>query len=230
MRMKPSALCFPNIDDVHQCSQRAIITGTNRVVDALNKKILTMLHGEEFSLFSVTRLCSDDTRMQNLMSTEFLNSLRSPGVPEHKLKLKLNCLCMVTRNISVQDRLMNNTKVIVREIGRHLVTVETLMERRQFVLPRIIFRFTLPRSGLMIERRQFPLRLCYAITVNKSQGQTLDRVCLDLREHPFAHGQLYVGASRVRNRSNILVLTLDDHLHHCCALTKNIVYQDLLPS
>ena len=46
-----------------------------------------MLHGEEFSLFSVTRLCSDDTRMQNLMSTEFLNSLRSPGVPEHELKL-----------------------------------------------------------------------------------------------------------------------------------------------
>jgi ATP-dependent DNA helicase PIF1 len=210
--------------------ERAIITGTNRVVNALNSKILTMLHGEEFSLFSVTRLCSDDTRMQNLLSTEFLNSLRSPGVPEHELKLKLNCLCMVTRNISVQDRLMNNTKVIVREIGRHLVTVETLMEHRHFILPRIIFRFTLPRSGLMIERRQFPLRLCYAITVNKSQGQTLDRVCLDLREHPFAHGQLYVGASRVRSQSNILILTLDDHLHHSCALTKNIVYQDLLPS
>ena len=207
-----------------------IYAGINRVVDALNGKILTMLHGEEFSLLSATRLCSDDTRMQNLMSTEFLNSLRSPGVPEHELKLKLNYLCMVTRNILVQDRLMNNTKVIVREIGRHLVTVKTLMEHRQFALPRIIFRFTLPRSGLMIERRQFPLRLCYAITVNKSQGLTLDRVCLDLREHPFAHGQLYVRASRVRNRSNILVLTLDDHLHHTCALTKNIVYQDLLPS
>ena len=221
---------FPDVDDVIQCSQRAVITGTNRVVDALNAKILTMLHGEEFSLFSVTRLCSDDTKLQNLITTEFLHSLKSPGVPEHELKLKLNCLCMVTRNISVQDRLMNNTKVIVREISRHLVTVETLMERRQFVLPRIIFRFTLPRSGLVIERRQFPLRLCYAITVNKSQGQTLDRVCLDLREHPFAHEQLYVGASRVRDHSNILILTQNDHLHHGCALTKNIVYQDLLPS
>ena len=94
------------------------------VVDALNRGILTMLHGEEFSLFSVTQLCSDDTRMQNLMSTEFLNSLRSPGVPEHELKLKLNCLYMVTSNISVQDRLMNNTKVIVRDIGQHLVIME----------------------------------------------------------------------------------------------------------
>lgn len=96
---------------------------------------------------------------------------------------------------------MNNTKAIVRDIGRHLVTVETLMERRQFILPHITFRFTLP---WIIERRQFPLQLCYAITVNKSQGQILDRICLDLREHPFTHGQLYVGASHVKNRSNIL--------------------------
>ena len=47
---------FPDISDVQQCSQRVIITGTNRVVNALNRKILTMLHGEEFSLFGVTRL------------------------------------------------------------------------------------------------------------------------------------------------------------------------------
>ena len=167
-------------------------------------------------------------RTARLYSLSF--TFLSPGVPDHQLKLKVNCLCMVTRNISLQDRLMNNTKVIVREIGRHLVTVETLTEHRQFVLPRIIFRFTLPRSGLAIERRQFPLRLCYAITVNKSQGQTLDKVCLDLREHPFAHGQLYVGASCVRNRNNILVLTRDDHLQRGCALTKNIIYQHLLPS
>ena len=221
---------FPNIDDVHECSQRAIITGTNRVVDALNSKILARLQGDEIPLFSVTRLCSDETRLTNLLSTEFLNSLKSPGVPEHELKLKLNCLCMVTRNISVQDRLMNNTKVIVREIGRHLITVETLTGHRRFVLPRIVFRFTLPRSGLTIERRQFPLRLCYAITVNKSQGQTLDKVCVDLREHPFAHGQLYVAASRVRNSNNILILTQDNLKEDGCALTKNIVYRELLPS
>ena len=166
-------LVFPNIDDVQECSQRAIITRTNRVIDTLNSKILVRLHGE-VPLFSVTRLCSDETRLTNLLLTELLKSLKSPGVPDHELKLKLNCLRMVTRNISVQDRLMNNTKVIVKEIGRHLITVETLMGHRRFILPRIVFRFTLPRSGLVIERRQFPLRLCYAITVNKSKGQTLD--------------------------------------------------------
>ena len=77
---------FPNIDNVEECSQRAIITGTNRVVDALNSNILIRLQGEQISLFSVTSLCSNETRLTNLLSTEFLNSLKSPGVPDHELK------------------------------------------------------------------------------------------------------------------------------------------------
>ncbi len=65
---------------------------------------------------------------------------------------------------------MNNTKVIVKEVGRNLVTVETLAEHRKVILPPIVFLFMLPRSGVTIERRQFPLRPCYAITVNKVAG------------------------------------------------------------
>ena len=66
---------IPNINNVEKCSQRAIITGTNRVLDALNCKILKVLHGDEVFLFSVTQLCSDESRLTNLLSTEFLNSL-----------------------------------------------------------------------------------------------------------------------------------------------------------
>ena len=116
---------FPDINNVYQCSTRAIITGTNKIVDALNDKMLNLLHRHSISLYSVTQLNSDDSDLNHLLSVEFLNSLKSPGVPNHELKLNLNCLCMVTRKISVTDRLMNNTKVIVREIGWQLVTVET---------------------------------------------------------------------------------------------------------
>ena len=157
----------------------------------------------------------------------FLHSLKSTGMPDHNLKLKLNCLCLVMRNISVQDRVMNNTKVILREVGRKYVTVETLLEHRQVPLSLITFRFTLPRSGVTVERRQFLLHPCYAITVNKSQGQTLRRICYDVREHPFAHGQL---VSCVRNRQDILMLTRPSHLLDGKALTKNVVYPELLPS
>src|SRR5688572_8175637 len=48
-----------------------------------------------------------------------------------------------------------------------------------------------------VYRRQFPVKLCYAMTINKSQGQTIDFVGLDLEEPVFAHGMTYVGFSRV---------------------------------
>ena len=41
-------------------------------------------------------------------------------------------------------------------------------------------------------RRQFPVRIAFAMTINKAQGQTLERVGVYLREACFSHGQLYV--------------------------------------
>ena len=54
-------------------------------------------------------------------------------------------------------------------------------------------------------RRQFPLRLAYALSMNKSQGQTLDRVVVDLQSHAFMHGHLMVALSRIRDSANIAV-------------------------
>ncbi len=53
------------------------------------------------------------------------------------------------------------------------------------------------------------------------------KVCFDMRP-PFAHGQLYVGTSRIRNRRDILMLTQPSHLHDRRALMKNVVDRKLL--
>lgn len=67
------------------------------------------------------------------------------------------------------------------------------------------------------QRVQFPVRLAYAITINKSQGQSLGVVGIDLTAPCFSHGQLYVACSRVGREANMFVLAPGNH-------TRNVVY------
>ena len=75
------------------------------------------------------------------------------------------------------------------------------------------------------KRRQFPVRLAFAITINRAQGQSVAHVGLDLRVPVFAHGQLYVALSRVTARKNIKILLPHDNYN---SRTTNVVYQEAL--
>ena len=69
-------------------------------------------------------------------------------------------------------------------------------------------------------REQFPVIPAFCITINKSQGQTLNRVGIYLPDHCFTHGQLYVAMSRVTDEKN-LFLSMHGNI------TRNIVYKEI---
>ncbi|CAG8789101.1 43057_t:CDS:2 [Gigaspora margarita] len=74
---------------------------------------------------------------------------------------------------------------------------------------------------IVFKRRQFPVRVAYAMTINKSQGQSVKHVGLDLRTPVFLHRQLYVALSRCTSPNSIKILFPQNSTN---TVTTNIVY------
>ncbi|RPA80100.1 hypothetical protein BJ508DRAFT_377315 [Ascobolus immersus RN42] len=168
--------------------------------------------------------------------SDYLTLLRSNGIPNHCLNLKVGAVCTIMRNLSIDKGLVKNARVIIQAMHRHSIQVSLCSDYSPnngsigaqqdtwVPIPRILFEFNPGYVPWTIERRQFPLRLAYAVTYNSCQGLTLDRVVIDIRVDPFAHGQLYTALTRVRNRSHCRVLFGEKEK----ATVKNIVYKSLL--
>jgi ATP-dependent DNA helicase PIF1 len=75
-------------------------------------------------------------------------------------------------------------------------------------------------------RRQFPIIVSYAMTINKSQGQSLDCVGLFLPNPVFSHGQLYVAVSRVKSKKGLKILILDEDKKPT-NITTNVVFKEV---
>ena len=114
---------------------------------------------------------------------------------------------MFSRNVNFDAGIINGRKGIVRAISPRIVDVQVIAPGDPLVkVPRITFEDQVGSKGITFHRQQFLLRVCYAVTINKSQGRTPTKVRLDLRVDVFCHGQLYVALSRTTSSSNILCL------------------------
>ena len=67
---------------------------------------------------------------------------------------------------------------------------------------------------------------CFAMSINKSQGQTLAHVGLYLPRPVFTHAQLYIAVSRVRTRAGLKILIVDDNEKPTTS-TVNVVYPEV---
>ena len=109
---------------------------------------------------------------------ELLNSLTSPGLPPHQLNLiQGGPIILLTK---IKQGLVNGTRLIVKDLGDHVITAEVAtgpLKGTTATIPKICMTPNeVEEMPFVLTRCQFPIRPAFAMTINKSQGQTLKRV------------------------------------------------------
>ena len=169
------------------------------------------------------------TEQPQLYSPEFLRSLKIPELPPGELKLKLGVPIILLRNLNPSEGLCNGTRLICHGFQNKVIDAEIITGShigKHVFIPHITLTISESKLPFILNRRQFPIRVVFSMTINKSQGQTLSRVSVYLPEPVFVHGQLYVAFSRVTMYQHIKVLI--DNSENC--KTRNIVYREIFHS
>lgn len=226
--------CFVHrYTDSSYLASRAIVCPNNSTVDEINDYMVAMIPGEMKEYLSCDTISKTSEHIPDfdiLYPTEFLNSINANNFPTHRLALKKGATVMLLRNLNQSLGLCNGTRLLVLSLGHRLLECVILtgsnVGERAFI-PRIVLSTTSSKWPFVLQRRQFPVRVCYAMTINKSQGQTLSRVGVYLKKAVFTHGQLYVAVSRSTSRDGLRILIKDDD-GACSSKTRNVVYHEVL--
>lgn len=215
---------YPDISNIKEKSiewlcERAILTPKNDKAAAINDILLKAFEGQAVEYKSFDSVIDTDDAVH--YPVEFLNTLNPSGLPSHKLILKIGAPVMLLRNLN-PPKLCNGTRLQVKALHKNIVeaTVITGCARGEIVfIPRIPL---IPSEyPFEFKRIQFPLKVCFAMTINKSQGQSLKMAGIDLTEDCFSHGQFYVACSRVSSARSLVILAPEGN-------TTNVVYKEVL--
>ncbi|XP_019223498.1 PREDICTED: uncharacterized protein LOC109205266 [Nicotiana attenuata] len=100
------------------------------------------------------------------------------------------------------------------------------MAGQKVFIPRMSLTPSDARMLLSSSEDNFSIVVSFAMTINKSQGQSLSHIGSYLKKPIFTHGQLYVSLSRVTNRKGLKILVYADDGEISNEAT-NVVYKEV---
>ena len=131
------------------------------------------------------------------------------------LPLKVGCKVIIIRNL--ENGLVNGISAVVQEIKDESVIIRTEVDQhlqhniqgRIFEVTRYSFMQRNSYNEVTAIRKQFPMKLGYAITVDKSQGRTIEQVIIDSTNF-WRPGQLGVAVGRAKSKEGLQFLSYNE--------------------
>ena len=174
-----------------------LLSTTNAKVDQINNSKLAEL---DHKLFEYEGVIKGDFKDSECPSPR-------------NLKLKVGAQVMLTKNDVGNEprRWSNGTLATIHELKPDSIRIK--IKDEVFTLGKNRWekiQFTV--TGSIISKKvsatfiQYPLKLAWAATIHKSQGQTFEKVAIDLDNGAFAHGQTYVALSRAKSIEGIYLM------------------------
>ncbi|MDD5054564.1 MAG: DEAD/DEAH box helicase, partial [Candidatus Nanoarchaeia archaeon] len=191
--LSPESLEIINSRVSFEKKDAVILTCTNWQASAINNSKLEKLAGKK-----------------TVLNGELTGELKDFPVPKD-LELKMGAKIMIVKN-HPDFSYCNGSVGTVHKIEPDLVTVNIGgayygLERHTYEKIKYEYdaRTDKITSKVVATFRQFPLKLAYALTIHKSQGQTFDDLIIDFGSGAFAHGQAYVALSRCSSLNGLVL-------------------------
>ena len=184
------------VDNFEMDEGKIILTTTNARASGINQNYLKQLGSEEFSY----RAQATGQFYKELFPTDEV------------LKLKKGAQVIMIKN-DPEKRWVNGSIGTIHDIAEKKIKVKInhkIYEVKKEKWDRIQYSYDDDQQEVLENVtgsfKQYPMRLAWAITIHKSQGQTFEKVIIDMSQGSFAPGQLYVALSRCISLEGIELL------------------------